>query len=178
MSRFFGFVLSFALTVAAVGAAAQGQAPTPAPPAGNQAVPQPGVPPELPGLGQPHVSLKELAARVFRIPKKSAVVISPDRIRATGIMNTEFSLVGEEGDFYLVKELPPEDPKSALHRAWVIEQTREARGLAREEFMADKYIINDMPDIYPPFTDKLVFERRDEACRRAVVGRCRSTSPT
>jgi hypothetical protein len=162
MSRFFGSVLSLALMVAAVGAAAQGPTPQPAPPVGDQAAPQPGFPPELPGLGQPHVSLKELAERVFRIPKKNAVQIAPDRIRATGIMNTEFLLVGEEGDFYLVKELPPEDPKSALHRAWAMQQTQEARGIARQEYMADKYIISDVPDIYPPFTDKLDFELRNE----------------
>ena len=136
---------------------AQGAQKPPAPPAQP-----PGAVPDLPGLGQPQVNLNELVARVFRIPKKDAVLVSPDRIRTIGIMKQEFTLVGEEGDFYVVKELPPEDPKSTLHRAWLRQQTAEARGLAKEEFLTDKYIINDIPDLYPPFTDKLEFERRDE----------------
>ena len=165
MQRFFCCLLSFAMTLAAMRAGAQGPAPqggSAAQPGGTPAAPQPGVPPDLPGLGQPHADLNELAAQIFRIPKKDAEFVPPDRVKTHGIIRQEFLLVGEDGDFLLVRHLPPEDPKSPLHRAWMMQQITEARGWAREEYLKDKYVINDMPDLFPPFTDKLVFERRDE----------------
>jgi hypothetical protein len=165
MQRFLSCLGVVIVALSAVGAAALQSTPPPGgppPPGSGQGAPQAGAVPYLPGLGQPQVDLDELAARVFRIPKGDAVLIGPNRIRTHGIMKQEFTLVGEEGDFYLVKELPPEDPKSALHRAWLRQQGEEARGLAKEEYLTDKYIINDMPDLFPAFTDKLDFERRDE----------------
>ena len=142
------------------------QPPTPSKgksaPAGTQTVASPAVPADgmaAPGQGGP--SIEELAARVLRIPKQDAVLVGADRVKGTGIMQQEFQLIGEEGAFYLVRMLPPEDPKSPLHRTWMAQQVEESLGIARAAYMADKYMITGTPDITPPFIDKLEFERRD-----------------
>lgn len=165
MPGFINRLFAVGVTLSAVVAVAQQPStqPTGAPPSGVQQAPRPlSIPPGVPEPGQSGVPLSELAARVFRFPKKYTVPIGPGRVRARGLMDLEFVVVGEEGDDYLVKYPPPEDPKSVLHRRWLWEQAAEVRGLAREEYMKDKYIITDTPDVIPPFTDKLIFERRDD----------------
>jgi hypothetical protein len=152
--------VTFCLFVSAVTAVAQMKPVLP--PAGTP--PASGTPaPSLPPMPVPRaVPLSELAARIFRIPKKMAVRTGPDRIRTTGPMRQELVVVGEEGDVYLARFLPPEDEGSPLHRRWLIENNREFHNQARVEYYADKYLATDVPDVDPPFTEKLAFERRDQ----------------
>ena len=107
-------------------------------------------------------SIEELAARIFRIPKQDAILVGSDRVKETRLLQREFQLVGEKGSFYLVRMLPPEDPKSPLHQAWREQQVQESLSLAKAAYMADKYTVTGTPDIVPPFIDKLEFERRDQ----------------
>jgi FG-GAP-like repeat len=100
--------------------------------------------------------------RVMRLPKKDFIVISPHRVRSTKLFGTRaFELVGEEGDDYIVRNLPPEDPDSMGHKSWMRQIKQEFYMQDRSKYFTDKYIITDLPDIYPPFTDRLEFVRKD-----------------
>ena len=106
-------------------------------------------------------TLEDSAARILRIPKAEAVPIGADRVRTAPPLNQEMIVVGEEGDFYLCRVLPPEEPASPLHKAWVLQGQLEIREQAKKEYYADRFLATRLPDVDPPFTEKLTFERHD-----------------
>ncbi len=156
MRKMFGMTISVAL----VGAAAVVAAQQPAPPATPQATPQPAA--EEPVVGPP-LTFEEWAReyyRPMRVRKEDAVDLGNNRIRMIRFLsNHEFELLGEEGEFYIVRELPITDPKSPAYRLY---RRMEARGVyheEREKYFEDKYLVVDQPDLIPPFTDRLEFKR-------------------
>jgi len=100
--------------------------------------------------------------KVFKMQKSMVNVIGEKRARLTHLMNDTFEIVGEEDGFYLLRNLPPEDPQSSLHGLWVAAQYQQVLGTMHEEGLANKFIIADKTDVLPPFTDQVRFERRDE----------------
>jgi hypothetical protein len=163
MKRLTLMVMSLALAAATLPAAAQTKPPLPPlqPPPGLPQVGDQPTPSGLPDVGAPHVTLQALRERIFRISKNNAVEIAPDRIRLTGPMQQEFTLIGEDGDFYLARMLPPEDPKSPLHAAWKMEQGRELRVAAKQQYYADRFLATRSPDVIPAFTKKIAFDQQD-----------------
>jgi hypothetical protein len=110
---------------------------------------------------------KELFFKVFRMPKEDCQVVGDRRVRAVNVFGGRmFELIGEEGDYYLLRNLPPEDPDSPGHRAWVRGNVAQLYEQDRAKYYADKWDITDLDDIYPPFTDKLEFVRRDDGLPR------------
>ncbi len=137
--------------------------PTPAPaPSAAPAAPA-AAPAEASGpRGMLDMSFEELARVIYKIPKSTAVRIGPDRVEIRGIMRAKMDLVGEEGDYYLVRNISPEDPQSELHNAWLKRQQAEAYQVGLEQFMKDKYIITDFQESPQTYTSKLSFVRRDD----------------
>ncbi|HVN75497.1 MAG TPA: VCBS repeat-containing protein [Thermoanaerobaculaceae bacterium] len=159
------------VTVAAL-AAAQGPPappkPAPQPPGGGQ--PQQGVlepPAGLPDVGETMrpMAYDEWAKRyfkVFTIPKANAILLGHNRVRPHRIINAVLEIVGESGDNYLVRNLPPEDPQSTAHYTWRRSEGAEVFAKMKQEYFQDKYLLVDENVIPPPFTDKVRFARRGD----------------
>ena len=105
--------------------------------------------------------------KVFKLPKKHAIVISENRVKPAKIMNDVYELVGEEGDFYLARNLPPWDPQSPDRADWAKSELDGVIAQMRGEYLADKYFVTDQDDIVPPFTDRIAFTNRSEGLPRS-----------
>ncbi len=119
-------------------------------------------PPALPEIGQSKVTFLDVASRIIRIPKAEAVPIGADRVRTVRPLNQELILVGEEGDYYLCRVLPPEEPASPLHKAWLMQAELEMRAADKQAYYTGRYLPAELPDVIPPFTEKLAFDRHDQ----------------
>ncbi len=75
-------------------------------------------------------------------------------------------IVGEEGDNYLVRNLPPDDPQSAAHSTWWRNEANEIFAGMKKDYFTDKYLIVNNPDVPPPFTDQLRFVAADAGLPR------------
>ena len=75
-------------------------------------------------------------------------------------------IVGEEGDDYLVRNLPPEDPQSVGHSTWWRNEATEIFNSMKKEYFQDKYLIVDTPTVPPPFTDQVRFVPADSGLPR------------
>ena len=98
--------------------------------------------------------------QIYKIPKRDAVQLGGRRVHPSRLLQTVVEIVDEDGDSYLVRNLPPEDPEASGHPAWVRNEKNQIRLLAKAEYLKDKYLIVNNPVIPPPFTDKLAFESR------------------
>ena len=131
-----------------------------APPAVPAATPT--ATPEEPSF-EPPQTYEEWAKMYYepmKVRKEDAVDLGNGRIRMLRVFSgQEFELIGEEGEFYIVRELPIDDPKSTLHKAMKKVERMARYRSARADYFKDKYIITDDPDLPPPFTDRLEFER-------------------
>jgi hypothetical protein len=103
--------------------------------------------------------------RALTIQKKDATVLPDGRIRITRLGGV-FDLVGEDGDKYIVRRVPVEDPASPLYKIWSNAQAQEIRAQEQKEYLEGRYSVVDEPDFYPPFTDELTFTRADKGLPR------------
>ncbi len=72
----------------------------------------------------------------------------------------KMEIVREEGDTVWMRPLPPENPESILHRAWLDQQDLEARELQYRKELPKGWFVNFANEIVPPGTqDALVFRR-------------------
>ncbi len=115
----------------------------------------------LPTTQQSYVQFMEEYNKPILIPKKTAVRLGNGRVRAHRILRTAYQIIGEEGDNYIVRNLPPEDPDSPVYDSWLMQQGNQIFARMKKEYFADKYLIVDEPDVPPPFVHKLSFVRRD-----------------
>jgi hypothetical protein len=99
--------------------------------------------------------------RVFKVEKAYCTKLSPTKVMVGPPINAAYELVREDATYYYVRNLPIEDPESPDHNAWLAGAYQEVVGQMREDYMKDKYIVTDEPDVLPPFTDKLDFVRMD-----------------
>lgn len=160
------FVAGFAVAWIAGGASAAAQAPpmptlprpVPTVTSGESAEPEASRNETRP----PRETWEERIRKPFKVPKGMTVPAGKNRVRMTMYMNDVVEVVGEEGEFLIVRQLDPSDPESSFHDAWLRRQAQEARHLLVLEKLRDKYVITEEPDIFPPFTDRLTFVRRDE----------------
>lgn len=102
-----------------------------------------------------HKILKIRKGMEYRVDEKHAY---PDpRVKAL------MEIVGEDEEYVYLRNLPLEDPRSAGHKGWLVHERGEAKSLLREEFFADKYLLeNKEVEVPPPFTDRIRFEERSE----------------
>ncbi len=64
----------------------------------------------------------------------------------------KMEIVREEGDTVWMRPLPPEDPESILHRAWLEQQELEARELQYRNELPKAWFVNFSNEIVPPGT--------------------------
>ena len=100
--------------------------------------------------------------KVFTIPKKDAILLGKNRVRPMRLINVVLEIVGEKGDEYLVRNLPPEDPQAVGHDTWWRNEGTEIFMKMKDDYFKDKYLIVDNPDVPPPFVDKVRFALRDQ----------------
>lgn len=141
----------------------------PQPPAGAaQPAPAQGLLQAPTGLPQPSVRPQSYAEwlkgyyHIYSIPKKTAILLGGNRVRPNRMLNMVLEIVGETGDNYLVRNLPPEDPQAVGHATWIANERTEISQKAKIEYLQDKWLIVDNPDLPPPFTDKVRFVEADK----------------
>ncbi|GBC79317.1 hypothetical protein HRbin09_00533 [bacterium HR09] len=132
---------------------------------GEQQPPQPGAVGSVPSPRDWHPpqynSYEEWARdyyKILRIPKEFARVEQGRRVRLVGPVKGVYELVDEEEAFYLVRNLPIEDPESPGHRAWLLSLYQEAKRQQLEEVLASAFLVVNEPDTSLAFTDRLQFE--------------------
>jgi len=96
--------------------------------------------------------------KVQRIPKKFGRVVSPGILELVGPVHGTLELLGEEGDNYLARNLPVEDPRSPAHEAWLFAQFQESERLNLETKLKSAFFVVDEPDSSLVFTDRLAME--------------------
>jgi hypothetical protein len=104
--------------------------------------------------------------KIYKIPKKDAILLGRNRVRAHAVVRVVVEIVGEEGDNYLVRNLPPDDPQSAAHTTWWRNEATEIFNSMKKDYFTDKYLIVNNPDVPPPFTDQLRFVAVDSGLPR------------
>lgn len=171
MERSVRFVL-VTLFSSAVALAALAQAPPmpklppmSPPTAATEATPKPGEPAvagKKSWVPENQEEWLKLYYRIFQIPKSEGTIVGPNRVKVAHPLSSTFELVREDASSYYIRNLPLEDPDSPMHNTWAQMQALEIRKQALDDYIADKYLIVDGDDIYPPFTDRLDFTRRDK----------------
>jgi hypothetical protein len=161
------------ILVAATVVAQTAKAPSPPPaatgPTASQPSPQ-GLLEAPTGLPAPKVGLRsgtyedwaKWYYKIYRIPKAGVIHVGPNRVRPNSMMHTVLEIVGEEGNDYLVRNLPPEDPQAVAHGAWIFNEKREIAEVGKAQYLKGKYLIADNVAVPPPFIDKVRFEKRDK----------------
>lgn len=104
--------------------------------------------------------------KIYKIPKKDAILLGRNRVRAHAVVRVVVEIVGEEGDNYLVRNLPPDDPQSAAHTTWWRNEATEIFNSMKKDYFTNKYLIVNNPDVPPPFTDQLRFVAVDSGLPR------------
>jgi FG-GAP-like repeat len=105
--------------------------------------------------------------QVYTIPKGPAILLGHGKLRPHPAIKVVLEIVGEEGDNYLVRNPPPEDPQSAAHSTWWRNEATEIFNSMKKDYFSDKYLIVNNPDVPPPFTDQVRFVAADKGLPRS-----------
>jgi hypothetical protein len=157
-------VLATCATFAVIGVAAA--QPGPFPPPRRPERPTPAAPVATPTpapAGAPAVDpWQEWVAnyyKVIKVPKGEAKRVDATHAYPDPRIPALMEIVGEDDKYVYLRNLPLEDPRSSGHKAWLIRQAEEAKSLMRDEYFADKYLLeNEAVEVPPPFTDRIRFE--------------------
>jgi hypothetical protein len=122
----------------------------------------PGMPSAQAGAGMTYQQWLKSYYQVFTIPKKSAILLGHGRVRPYKIIDAVMEIVGEKGDDYLVRNLPPEDPQSTGYDTWRYNEGREVFLKMKQDYFKGKFLLVDQPSVPPPFTDKIRFVPADQ----------------
>lgn len=133
------------------------------------AVPTPGPAAELPSpTPTPFVDIEKLPWKedrpplpweeTFRVHRSVVTPVGLGRVKIGPFGGPTMNVIAEEGEYLVVRMAPPEDPASPYHKAWLYHSLQEARLLAQEQLLAQRYFVADKPPVIPPFTDRLRFE--------------------
>lgn len=148
-----GWKIGFALWLLMVGGASWAQHPS-APPEGQlgmeptaSAQPTPAAP--YSGVWQP---------KTYKVPAANIVRVKGNRVYPHPNIPQLFELVAVEGDEAIIRQIPPEDPDSPLHRAWLRAVGQEALWVAQREYLKDKFLVQDLPEPPEHFTDRIRFK--------------------
>jgi hypothetical protein len=99
---------------------------------------------------------------VRKIPKDGTTPVGKDRVRVSPMIDTIVQVVGEDGPYLLVRNLPPSDPQSRLFGPYMSGEIEQVYAGMRADYVKGKLMVTDAADTYPPFTDKLHFVREDK----------------
>ena len=178
MNQKLATILTAMLLPAATVVAQTGKPPSPPPattgPAASQSAPQ-GLLEAPTGLPSPKAGLRggtyedwaKWYYKVYKIPKARAIRLGGNRVRPNKMMPMVLEIVGEEGNDYLVRNLPPEDPQAAAHGEWIFNEKQEIGEVGKEQYLKGKYLIVNNVTVPPPFIDKVRFEERDKGLPKA-----------
>jgi hypothetical protein len=157
--------LAASVALAGVSVIAQvAPSPTPAPEApavkpdqqtatGLKAAPAPGT-----EAAQPPDSFLEFYYEPWTIPKAGAIPKGENLIQPSGFMpNYLLRVIGEDGDNYIVQNLPIEDPRSYMHKQWKLRSREEAARRAVDELRGEEYMVSGLEAVVPSFVDALDF---------------------
>jgi hypothetical protein len=96
-------------------------------------------------------------------PKKQVLKINDEFAYPHLAASIKMKIVREDDEYVWLVGLPPEDPRSPLHKVWARREADEARMLDRQEFLATPGAVHflDFGAEYvpPPFMESLRFER-------------------
>lgn len=104
--------------------------------------------PPYSGLWQP---------KVYKVPANNIVRVKGNRVYPHPNIPQLHELVAIEGDEAIIRQIPPEDPDSPLHRAWLRAVGQEALWVAQREFLKGRFIVQEAPEPAQQFTDRLQF---------------------
>jgi hypothetical protein len=106
-----------------------------------------------------HRNYLEFYYTPWKVPKNLAIPKGGNLIQPSIYMPGQLlRVIGEEGDDYIVQNLPIEDPRSFMHMAWRRMTVGEAGMRAAQEARGEEFAVWGLPDVLPPFVDALDFE--------------------
>lgn len=124
--------------------------PTPGPAQGEageaRAIPTPAV---------PYKGVWEL--KTYKVPAANLVRVKGNRVYPHPNMPLLHDLVAIEGEWAIIRQIPPEDPDSPLHRAWLKAVGQQALYVAQREFLKDKFLAMELPEPPADFVEKISF---------------------
>lgn len=93
----------------------------------------------------------------YRVHKSLVTPVGEKRVKVGPFGGPTMNVIGEEGDYLLIRMAPPEDPSSPYHKAWSFRVGLEASAVAQAEVVKQRYFVADKPLVTPPFTQRLSF---------------------
>lgn len=96
--------------------------------------------------------------KTYKVPAANVVRVKGNRVYPHPNIPQLYELVAIEGDEAIIRQIPPEDPDSPLHRAWLRAVGQEALWVAQREYLKDKFLVHELPDPPEHFTDKIRFQ--------------------
>lgn len=110
-------------------------------------------------------SYGELIGRLMEpiaVPKADIVPLGDGLVAPHKAIPWKMVVVKEEGDTVWVRQLPPEDPRSSVHKLWIMQQQRELAELEydRRAEMEKAFFVDFSSDpVPPPSVESLRFEK-------------------
>jgi hypothetical protein len=133
----------------------------------SPAVPPVSAPPAALPAPTPLVEVDQWAAllerwnQVQKVPKTTAIRLDKKLAKPNAVTPWSMEVVGEDAEFLYLKNLPMEDPRSPMHKAWLQHEAEEASLWAIKETAETYFILDPFQEIVPPpFSDRLTFEER------------------
>jgi len=98
---------------------------------------------------------------VQKIPRRQVVRTSEKYARPNAVTPFEMEIVGEDAEYFYLKNIPIEDPRSPAHGTWLRHENVEVQVDLLKELEQRVFILDPFaPIVPPPFTDRLAFEDR------------------
>lgn len=110
-------------------------------------------------------SYSELIGRLMEpiaVPKADLIPLGDGLFAPHKAIPWKMVVVKEEGDTVWVRQLPPEDPRSSVHKLWIMQQQRELAELEfdRRAETEKAYFVDFSTDpVPPPSVESLRFEK-------------------
>jgi hypothetical protein len=95
--------------------------------------------------------------KTYKVPAANIVRVKGNRVYPHPNMPVLHELVAVEGEWAIIRQIPPEDPDSPLHRAWLKAVGQETLYVAQREYLKDKFLVMEMPEPPADFVERLAF---------------------
>ncbi|MCS7182347.1 MAG: VCBS repeat-containing protein [Thermoanaerobaculum sp.] len=91
----------------------------------------------------------------YRVHKSVVTFVGERRVKVGAFGGPTMNVIGEEGEFLIIRMAPPEDPSSPYHKAWLYHSVREIQLQMQADLLATRYFIADRPPVSLPFIGRL-----------------------
>jgi hypothetical protein len=95
--------------------------------------------------------------KTYRVPAANIVRVKGHRVYPHPNIPILHDLVAVEGEWAVLRQIPPEDPESPLHRAWLRAIGQETLWVAQREYLKDKFLVMDLPEPARDFAERVHF---------------------